>query len=66
MAGHNDNPISPTVTKVLDEYRQSLHSDEGLSNELADRLDGLLRKGRVPKIDDIDEALFSSAEKEKL
>lgn len=58
MAEQKDEPISPTVKKVLDEYLATLHADEEIDNEAADRLDALLRKGKVPKIDDIDGALF--------
>lgn len=58
MAEKNDAPLSPTVVKVLDEYLAALHADEEIDNEAADRLDALLRKGKVPKFDDIDAALF--------
>lgn len=57
MAEHKDEPLSPTVSKVLDEYLAALHADEKISKEAADRLDTLLRKGKVPKFDDIDAAL---------
>lgn len=58
MAEQKDEPISPTVKKVLDEYLAALHADEEIDNEAADRLDALLRKGKVPKFDDIDGALY--------
>ena len=58
MAEYKNESISPTVKKVLDEYIAVLHADEEINNEAADRLDALLRKGKVPKFDDIDAALF--------
>ena len=58
MAEYKNKSISPTVEKVLDEYIAVLHTDEEIENEAADRLDALLRKGKVPKFDDIDAALF--------
>lgn len=58
MAEYKTEPISPTVKKVLDEYVAVLHADEEILNEAADRLDALLRKGKVPKFEDIDAALF--------
>lgn len=58
MGAQKDKPISPTVKKVLDEYLAALHADEEIDNEAADRLDALLRKGKIPKPDDIDVALF--------
>jgi hypothetical protein len=58
MAESKTESISPTVTKVLDEYIAVLHADEDIDNEAADRLDALLRKGKIPKFDDINAALF--------
>ncbi len=58
MAERKEEPLSPTVNKVLDEYLAALHADEEIDSEAADRLDALLRKGKVPKFDDIDAALF--------
>ena len=54
-----DQPLlSPTVIKVLNEYLSSLHTDKEISNEAVDRLDAILRNGKVPKFNDIDAALF--------
>jgi len=58
MAEYKNESISPTVKKVLDEYIAVLHADEEIDIEAADRLNALLRKGKVPKFDDIDAALF--------
>lgn len=57
MGKQEDEPISPTVQKVLDEYLAALHADVDIENGAADRLVELLRKGKVPKFDDIDAAL---------
>ncbi|WP_323760494.1 hypothetical protein [Maricaulis sp.] len=62
MAANTNEPLSPTVTKVLDRYLAALHADDDIDNELADRLDALLRKGKVPKLDDINAAFFTPAE----
>lgn len=58
MAEYENESISPTVKKVLDECIAVLHADEEIDNEAANRLDALLRKGKVPKFDDIDAVLF--------
>lgn len=58
MPEYKNESISPTVKKVLDQYVADLHADEEIDNEAADRLDALLRKGTIPKFDDIDAALF--------
>ena len=58
MTGYKTESISPTVTKVLDAYIAVLHADEEIDNEAADRLDALLRNGKVPKFEDIDAALL--------
>ena len=58
MAEQDDELLSPTVAKVLDAYLAALHADDAIENDAADRLDALLRKGKVPKPDDIETALF--------
>jgi len=65
MAEYKNESISPTVKKVLDEYIAVLHADEEIDIEAADRLDALLRKGKVPKFDDIDAALFPQPKGDK-
>lgn len=65
MAEDKNESISPTVKKVLDEYVAVLHADEEINNEASDRLDALLRKGKVPKIEDIDAALFPPPKEDK-
>lgn len=58
MAEYKSEPISPTVNRVLDEFIAVLHADVKIDSEAVNRLDALLRKGKVPKIEDIDAALF--------
>lgn len=66
MAENKYEMLSPTVEKVLDEYILLLQSDEMIQNEAAERLDSLLRNGKVPKFDEIDQALFPSSPKSNI
>ena len=66
MAERDKEAISPTVKKILDEYRVALHADGEINNEAVDRLDALLRKGKVPKSEEIDAALFPPKTGDKL
>ena len=50
--------LSPTVTKVLDEYLIALRAEDDIDNEDANRLDTFLRTGKVPGPDDLEAALF--------
>lgn len=58
MAEHENESISHTVKKVLDEFIIVLRADGEIDNQAVDQLDKLLRKGKVPNFDDIDAALF--------
>lgn len=64
MSDQQDEPLSPTVTKVLDAYFEALKGDSEIDNEAVKRLDALLRQGQVPKPEDIDAALFPVDEDE--
>lgn len=64
MTEEKDDPLSPTVTKVLDAYLEALKGDGDIDDEAVGRLDDLLRKGKVPKPADIDVALFPADEDE--
>lgn len=66
MAEYKSESISPTVKKVLDEYVTVLHADEKIDKDAVDRLDALLRTGKIPKFDEIDAALFPPPEGEIL
>ncbi len=57
MNKNEDNDLSPTVSRVLDEFVAALLNDVEINNEAANQLDDLLREGNVPKTDDIDSAL---------
>lgn len=61
MSEPESEPLSPTVTKVLDEFLAALRADEAISDDAAARLDALLRKGKAPSSDEIDKALFPQA-----
>lgn len=65
MVEHKKESMPPTVKRVLDEYITVLNADEKIENEAAERLDALLRKGKVPKLDEIDAALFPSPKGDK-
>lgn len=58
MTEEKDDPLSPTVTKVLDAYLEALEDDSDIDDEAGGRLDDLLRQGKIPKPSDIDAALF--------
>ena len=58
MTDKNKIDLSPIVIKVLDEYLKVLCADEAIDSKGAERLDAILRNGKVPKLDDIDTALF--------
>ena len=50
--------LSPTVTKVLDDFISAMREDEDIPNEKISRLDEILRKGLTPKQDEISNAVF--------
>ncbi len=65
MTDESKKPRPPTVATVLDEYLNSLHADDTIDNEVADRLNALLRNGKVPKPEEIDAVLFAPVKDEK-
>jgi hypothetical protein len=65
MAEYEDESISPTVKKILDEFITNLRADDEIDNQAVNRLDELLRNGKLPKFDDIDEALFPPHKEDK-
>ena len=58
MSEQQNEPLSPTVKKVLDAYLKALKGDGDVDDEAATRLDAVLRQGKVPKPSEIDAALF--------
>lgn len=65
MSEEQESPLSPTVSKVLDEYLATLEGDDEIDNEAAKRLDTLLRQGKVPRFEDIDKALTETKSADK-
>lgn len=61
MAEQDGESLSPTVTKVLDEFTGSLGKVAGIPDDTVKRLDTLLRKGKVPKADEISAAVFPAS-----
>lgn len=62
MAEQDENALSPTVTKVLDEFATALSEDAAIPDSTVERLDGLLRKAKVPKVEEISAAVFPPAD----
>ena len=62
MADQNEEQLSPTVTKVLDEFLTVLKADDDIDENTAQRIDTLLRSGKAPKADDLEAALFPATE----
>ena len=48
MADQHEEQLSPTVTKVLDEFLAVLNADNDIDEDTAERLDTLLRSGKAP------------------
>lgn len=61
MATKEDSiSLSPTVTRIINEFSAALHSDETIDNTMVDRLDQLLATGRIPKPTEIKSVLFTT------
>lgn len=56
--------LSPTVTRVLDDFISAMHEDQTIPDESISRLDKTLRKGLAPRQDEISNAVFPPAEGE--
>ena len=50
--------LSPTVVKVLDEFTNVLYHDKEIPDPVINRLNDLLRKGTVPKPEEINNSVF--------
>ena len=50
--------LSPTVVQVIDQFAAAMRADDSIENDAIDRLEKLLRKGAVPKPEEINAALF--------
>jgi hypothetical protein len=64
---NKDNPsnLSPTVLHVIEQFANTMREDDGIENPVIDRLEKVLRKGSIPKPDEIYIALFEPPQKEK-
>lgn len=58
MTERKDGRLSPTVVRVLEEYLAALHADDAINNDSVERLDALLRSGKVPRPEEIDAAFY--------
>lgn len=54
--------LSPTVTKVLDDFISAMREDEAIPDEKISRLNEILRRGVTPKQDEIINAVFPPTE----
>jgi len=61
MAEYENESISPTVKKILDEFINVLRTNDVIDDQSVNNLDKLLRTGKIPKPDEIDDALFPPA-----
>lgn len=50
--------LSPTVVRVIEQFAAAMRADDSIENDGIDRLEKLLRKGAVPKPEEINAALF--------
>lgn len=66
MEKDTDHLISPTLAKVLDAFWEAMKSDAEIQDEAANRLNVLLRGGKTPKPDEINDALFLSTPKDEV
>ena len=61
MANDDDHGgLSPTVLHVMGQFAAAMRADDEVEGHAIDRLEKLLRKGAVPKPDEINTALFDS------
>lgn len=54
----SDVGLSPTVLHVIEEFAAAMRGDDEIQDDAADRLEKVLRKGAVPKPEEINRALF--------
>ena len=61
MMNQGAGVLSPTVTKVLDEFVSAMREDDAIAADAIDRLQELLLKGAVPTADEIGGVVFRSS-----
>jgi len=60
MAKKDDQvSLSPPVLQVITDFVARMRTDDGIEDDAIDRLETLLKKPVVPKIEEISAALFS-------
>ena len=62
MSEKDEDPLPPTVKKVLDDYFVALRADPEIGDDDTDQLEALLRAGQIPQPNDLDRALFPLGE----
>ncbi|MBI4529873.1 MAG: hypothetical protein HY695_39240 [Deltaproteobacteria bacterium] len=55
--------LSPTVSYVIEHFAAAMRADNEIPDDAIERLEKLLRKGAVPKPDEINSAFFESPPK---
>lgn len=50
--------LSPTVLQVIDKFAAAMRADDEIDGDAIDRLEKLLRRGDIPKPDEMFTALF--------
>jgi len=59
MADENNHIVlSPTVRQVIEQFAAAMRADAAIQDDAIARLEKLLRKGTVPKPEDINSVLF--------
>lgn len=60
MANDDSSPLglSPTVVQVIEAFAAAMRADNGIDSAAVDRVEKLLKRGAVPKPDDINAVLF--------
>lgn len=53
-----DVGLSPTVLDVIEQFAAAMRADNVLEGHVIQRLEKLLRKGSVPKLEEIKSAFF--------
>jgi hypothetical protein len=67
MAKGSDAPTPPpTTTRILEQFSAALREDTKIPAEAASRIEALLRKGKVPKVEDLQAAIFATQEEEPI
>jgi len=63
MAMESKNTVVPqTILQIMEQFVAAMRADPDIPDDAISRLEILLRKGAVPRPDDINAALFESQE----